>query len=1033
VPAEPARADAPPAYECRWAHDLITIDGKSDEPAWAAAQPLPGFRLAWLGADERPPQAPTNAKLLWDREYLYFLAVMPDRDLVAKVTEHDGQVWTDDAFELFIKPATDKPGYYEFEVNPANTVLDMFLAERDAGGYARFKSDGEFNVETAVRLEGTLNAADGGGDKAWTVEGRIPWRGFLRTGGRPAPGEVWTFAACRVDVSADATEPELSSSAVLKSNATADFHHFEDYSPLVFRGPDVAPGHGSAGSGVAALPPLTTSRVVGSPEPSKPYRLANAYPRLDIKHPVAVARQPGSNLMWLITEQYGTGPSSVLRFVDHPETTAAKQLLPIDGVAYSIAFHPEFSTNGFVYLGVNGPAASEPKKSQVVRYRVDPRPPYAFEPDSATVVIEWESNGHNGAAVDFGPDGMLYVTSGDGTSDSDTWLSGQDLSRPLAKVLRIDVDRPDPGKQYSVPPDNPFVGQPNVVPETWAYGLRNPWRIDVDDRTGLVWVGQNGQDQWEQVYLVEKGANYGWSVTEGSHPFYPGRTRGPHPVSPPIAEHPHSAARSLTGGIVYYGKSLPELAGAYVYGDYSTGKIWGLRVDGERNVTWHEEIADTTAQITSFSQNAAGELLVTDHGGHRICRLERVPAESSPPAFPRTLSASGLFESVKGHRVADGVLPYSVNAELWSDGAYKERFIAIPARATSGLPADEDRRIGFTNWRGWEFPNETVLIKSFAIETEAGNPMSRKWIETRFLTRQEGEWAGYSYVWNDEQTEATLVGDAGLDKEFIIADPAAAGGVRRQVWRYPSRTECMVCHTRAANYVLGLQTLQMNRDHDYSAVGGQVGNQLRTLEHLGMLRVPWAAEATAALQSDAKDKGLAGADVDAYVTRHSPQSGQRPIQSSSTILVRPPAAHDTMPDPYDSGADLNRRARAYLHANCANCHVEAGGGNAAMELEFTRPQDDMRLIGVTPLHGDMGIPGAKLVAPGEPDKSVLLQRMMTRNHAGGATGQMPPLATRVPDPRAAELMRQWIASLPKPATPAEEAPPGPAEPSTAPR
>src|SRR4029079_18400821 len=172
-----------------------------------------------------------------------------------------------------------------------------------------------------------------------------------------------------------------------------------------------------------------------------------------------------------------------------------------------------------------------------------------------------------------------------------------------------------------------------------------------------------------------------------------------------------------TGGVVYYGKEFPDLDGAYLYGDYSTGKIWAMRVNEKHEATFHKETADTTANITCFAPNSRGELLITDSGGHRICKLARTPKEASHPEFPKTISASGLFKDVPTHTMADGIIPYSVNAELWSDGAYKERFIAIPAQANLPAPAgptptagqgiaaapQDDRRIGFTNMRGWEF------------------------------------------------------------------------------------------------------------------------------------------------------------------------------------------------------------------------------------------------------------------------------------------------------------------------------------------
>ena len=226
-----------------------------------------------------------------------------------------------------------------------------------------------------------------------------------------------------------------------------------------------------------------------------------------------------------------------------------------------MAFHPDYERNGYVYIGLNGPMRGRKKTSQVVRYTVDRRPPHRVDPESKLLIIEWPSNGHDGGDLAFGNDGFLYVSSGDGSSDSDADLTGQSLDDLLAAVLRIDVDHPDPGRNYGVPKDNPFVDRPGARPEIWAYGLRNPWRLSYDRESGQLWVGQNGQDLWEQVYLIQKGANYGWSLIEGSHVFNARRKAGPDPISPPAAEHPHSEARSLTGGRVYRGKRCPTSSG----------------------------------------------------------------------------------------------------------------------------------------------------------------------------------------------------------------------------------------------------------------------------------------------------------------------------------------------------------------------------------------------------------------------------------------------------------------------------------------
>jgi glucose/arabinose dehydrogenase len=1015
IAAEPASDTA--NYECRWTEDPITIDGKADEPAWAGAQTIDRFRRAWEHENERPPKTKTSVKFLWDREYIYFFADMEDHDLYAKVTEHDGKVWTDDAFEIFFKPSKDKPGYYETNYNPANTTMESFFPVRDvATGWEKYRNDGDFHLKTAVQLRGTLNNP-GDKDQGWTLEGRIPWKSFLRTGGRPNPGQRWLFAPCRVDQTTEPKDEELSSAAILKSKPHADFHQYEDYATLKFVGARESGAKPQAAYGLDKLPQLTTSKVVGSPDPPHPFRVAPAYPKLKIDKPVFVLNQPGSDRMWLVTQTSDWGPCLIRRFVDREDVSEAENLLEVNGNAYSLIFHPKFAENGYVYVGRNTPNGAVKRKNEVVRYKVDPKPPYVFDPKSETVIIEWESAGHDGLAMAFGLDGTLYITSGDGTSDSDRWLSGQDLSRLLAKVLRIDVDHPDPGKQYAVPKDNPFVGQPNVRPETWCYGMRNPWRMAVDPKSGNLWVGQNGQDQWEPLYLVERGANYGWSAVEGSHPFYPDRYKGPAPISKPIAEHPHADARSLTGGIVYYGSEFPTLDGAYLYGDYSTGKIWGIRVNEKREVTWHQEIADTTNQITAFAYDTKGRVLVTDHGGMRISRLEMTPKDAPHPEFPRTLSQSGLFEDVKSHAMADGILPYSVIAELWSDGAYKQRYIAIPRAGSSDVEPAKDRLIGVTESHGWEFPDETVLVKSFALERESGNPASRRWIETRFFTRQEGEWVGYSYKWNEEQTDAMLVDAPGLDQAYDVKDAAAPGGSRKVNWHYPSRSECMVCHTRQAGFVLGLQTPQMNRDQDYASVGGRVDNQLRVLEHLGLTKVKYAEDSVKLLQADATAQGLDADAAYAYVEHFRPQKEQHPAARFSPLLTLAPASTPKLANPRDTSAEINARVRSYLHSNCAICHVEAGGGNALMELEFTRDQGDMRLIDVKPLHDTFGIADAKLVAPGAPERSVLLKRLGARTIAG-QPGQMPPLATNVPDEQAIKMFEQWIAQLP-PAAPAK--------------
>jgi uncharacterized repeat protein (TIGR03806 family) len=709
--------------------------------------------------------------------------------------------------------------------------------------------------------------------------------------------------------------------------------------------------------GIDRLPPLTTSTVIGSPEPPPPYRVKRVYPNFSPSYPIMAKAIPGTDQLLVITETLPYLETFLYRIKDDPAVTSADavKLMDTKGVAYDFAFHPKFAENGFIYVGWNT-EASKNNFTRITRFHLDPKPPYALDLASARTIIEWPSHGHNGGAVCFGADGMLYVTSGDGTSDSDLNLMGQRTDALLSKVLRIDVDHPEGARPYSSPPDNPFVGNPVFRPETWAYGLRNPWRITCDTATGQIWVGNNGQDLWEQAYLVRKGANYGWSVVEGGHEFYPNRQAGPTPISKPTVDHPHSEFRSLTGGIVYRGSKLPDLVGAYIYGDYSTGRIWAVKHDGDK-ILWHKELARTTLKITAFGADSHGELIICDHqpvGQGALVTLEPTPADHRPSTFPKTLSASGLFESVKGHRMVPGVIPYSVNAPFWSDGLHKERFLALPPEG----------KISYTRTGGWVFPDRTVLVKSFAAEGEPGKPNSREWVETRFLTKQDGEWFGYSYAWNADQSDAVLIDAAGSDRPIMT-------GAGRQTWHYPSRTECMTCHSRAANFVLGLCELQMNKEHGYPSLTPD--NQIRVLEHLRLFEVKPKPEVSG------------------------------PVKPCP---VPPPEEWRALVDPYDTSKSLDQRARSWLHTNCGICHVENGGGNARMELGFMTSPDKMRVLDVLPMHTTFGLTDARLIARGHPERSVLLHRVGMRG-----PGQMPPASSNRVDEKAVELLRTWIAGM----------------------
>jgi uncharacterized repeat protein (TIGR03806 family) len=987
VPKPPTAATAGPQYLCQWTDQPITIDGNANEPAWQNAPLIDHFVIPWQGPDKRPHNA-TRAKLLWDRENLYFFADMDDADLYADVTQHNGKVWENDAFEMFLKPAADKPGYYEFEVSPLNTTFDIYFPKRGAGPLADLGKAHPFKFETAVALRGSVNGhQDQGG---WSVEGRVRWADLASTGGRPAVDETWRFSLCRVDFKSKGATADLSTIASMK---TPDFHHHEDYPLVRFAGPTAS---AEKPFGIDHRTPWLNSHLVGYPEPPPPYTIVKAFPHLEkIFQPLFITEEPGKDDL-LIIQHLGAwaGPAKIIRVKNDPAASSTDTIYEAHDITYCLIFHPKYRENGYLYIASNGPLGSPNPRDRICRYTMDRK---TGKPDLASKlpIIEWDSNGHNGAAMAFGPDGMLYITSGDTSTDSDRNNRGQDLTHLSSALLRIDVDHPDAGKNYSVPKDNPFVGQPqfkDARPEIWAHGFRNPWRMTIDDKTGTIWVTQNGQDLWEQVYAVRKGANYGWPVYEGSHPFHPYRKLEKRTTyTPPTLEHSHSEARSLTGGIVYYGAKYPDLQGAYLYGDFSTGRIWAAKYDGTK-ITWHQEIARTPAQIVNFYADKHGDIFICDDSGG-IWKLAPRPKDAPTPQFPRLLSQTGLFTNTAAHQPDPGLIPYDVNSPLWSDNAKKQRFIALP----------DDARIDYTASHGWNFPEGSALVKTFSLDLEEGNPASRRRLETRVILKQGANWTGYTYIWNDAQTDAELAPAAGKDQTFTIKDPAAPLGLRKQTWHYPSRAECLVCHSRAANFVLGPSEAQMNRTFNY---GAHQDNQLRTLEHLGVLKTDFASTAHEQLVKDARASGLSAEQADKFAGKLEDTTGQRQSPKEATLLPHPPVELTHLVSPADTSQSLNLRARSYLHANCAHCHVEAGGGNASVDLDFFTDAPRTKMFNI-PAQSNLGTPGAKLIAMGHPNESVVLQRIATRG-----TGQMPPLGSNVVDQAAVKLLNEWIAKMP---------------------
>jgi putative heme-binding domain-containing protein len=704
--------------------------------------------------------------------------------------------------------------------------------------------------------------------------------------------------------------------------------------------------------------PWTTSRLVGSPDPPPKYVAERVFPSLTFEAPCELAAIPGTNRLVMLEVN-----GKLFSFENRPEASDLapdlfadlKTIDPKFHLVYGITFHPRFTENRYCYVSyVLQPKT--PEGTRVSRFKVTDTDPPRLDLASEEIVITWISGGHNGAHLQFGPDGCLYISTGDG-GDSfppDGRNTGQDNSDLLANILRIDVDHPEANRPYRIPPDNPFVNQPNARGEIWAYGLRNPWKMCFDPADGSLWVGDVGWEMWEMIYRIERGGNYGWSIVEARQPVHQERERGPTPILPPRVEHSHIEARSITGGYFSQTPRLPELRGAYIYGDYVTGKIWAVRHE-QGKITGREELVDTPLQIVSFGLDSAGDVYIVDHPGGGIYRLAANPRQGINLDFPKKLSETGLFASTVKHIPAPGVLPYSINAEPWFDGTMAERFVALPGEAKLGVYKKTDIQIGYIAGE-WEFPSGGVLAKTISIETEPGNLASRRKLETQVLQYDVDTWRAYNYIWNDDQTDAFLAPDQASDQSFEIRDSAVPGGKRRQTWRHASRTECILCHTTRAGSIHGFRQPQLARSQNYD---GTLADQLRTLDHIGLFAEPL------------------------------------------------PAKIDAWPDPLDASADLTARARAYLHVNCGHCHRRGGGGSSFFDVNYAHTLDKTSLVGTRPTQGTFGIHGAQIVAPGDPFGSVLYYRTSKLGH-----GRMPQFGSQVVDPRGTRLIRDWIASLP---------------------
>lgn len=326
-----------------------------------------------------------------------------------------------------------------------------------------------------------------------------------------------------------------------------------------------------------------------------------------LDNPVSITFSPSDKDKFYVIEQKG-----VIRVVENG-VVSSTPFLDIESQVTSggemgllgLAFHPRYAENGRYFVNYT---AKNPKLKTIIS---EFKNGAAAERNIMTFAQPYQN--HNGGDLQFAKDGYLYITTGDGGSGGDPHGNGQSLSTLLGKILRIDVDS---GDTYSIPKDNPFRETAGARGEIYAYGLRNVWRFSFDMLTGALFGGDVGQDKYEEIDLIEKGGNYGWNAMEGNHCFKPSTNCEKPGMIRPLVEYPRSGGNSVTGGYVYRGNSIPSLQGAYLYGDFGSGKIWALYYDQEnKKVIKNELLLNSHLAISTFGQDHDGEVYLADYGG----------------------------------------------------------------------------------------------------------------------------------------------------------------------------------------------------------------------------------------------------------------------------------------------------------------------------------------------------------------------------------------------------------------------------------
>lgn len=660
-----------------------------------------------------------------------------------------------------------------------------------------------------------------------------------------------------------------------------------------------------------------------SPPDIQPMTLVRTFSNLSFFAPVGLSAPKDSTNRIFVWERGGR----ILVFDNQPDVASFKTFLDVsleivaggtrgEQGLLGLAFDPNYETNGRFYLNYTATDCSvgnpDPFCTKIVRYEVSSTDPDQADPDSAFELLEFPQfdDNHNGGSMEFGPDGMLYISTGDGGGGGDPMNNGQDITTRLGALLRIDVSE---GAASIIPPDNPFVTTPGAEPTIFHYGLRNPWRATFDRATGDLYIADVGQNQREEVNFVPAGTpgglNFGWNYCEGTADFRAGATCADIVSEPPVIEYAHDAegGNVVIGGYVYRDDEFPELQGAYIYHDAASLRLWAWDRAPAPDPTSPGNpgvlIASGTPSLNSFGEDLSGGFYALGRSPGHIYKLQRAAGGSTatPGSFPTLLSETGLFSDVASLSPMPGVIEFDVASPLWADGADKPRWIALPGES----------RITFHSDEAMSFPIGTAFVKHFELPLVGGG--MRK-IETRVFLRQTERWIGVTYRWNAFETDADLL-TAGLEEEIDL------GGGQTQSWVYPSSADCLTCHVEVAGRVLGFRTRQLGESFNYPG-----GSQIQ-LE---------AFNCAEYFDFDIRDTG----------------------RYARAVAID------------DFSADRTSRVRSYHATNCEMCHQPTGSAPGGLDFRFTSAVSEWNVLDVDPTEGDLGLPAAKRIALGSRAQSV---------------------------------------------------------------